>query len=96
MTTDDISAIRDVPSLEGKVSTEEWRTRVDLAGCYRLARRNGWNNGIYNHASARVPGALDKFLIKAHVLLWDEVTASNLIKIDMNAELDRDDPSYRN
>ncbi len=41
MTTDDISAIRDVPSLEGKVSTEEWRTRVDLAGCYRLARRNG-------------------------------------------------------
>ena len=96
MTTDDISAIRDVPSLEGKVSTEEWRTRVDLAGCYRLARRNGWNNGIYNHASARVPGAPDKFLIKAHVLLWDEVTASNLIKVDMNAELDRDDPSYRN
>ena len=53
---DDIIAIRDVPSKEGKVSPEEWQTRVDLAACYRLARRNGWNNGILNHISARVPG----------------------------------------
>ena len=81
MTTDDISAIRDVPSLDGKVSPEEWRTRVDLAACYRLARRNDWNQGIYNHVSARVPGEPDKFLIKGHALLWDEVTASNLVKI---------------
>ena len=88
MATDEISVLRDVPSLEGKVSPEEWQTRVDLAGCYRLARRGGWNNGIYNHCSARVPGELDNFLIKAHALLWDEVTASNLIKVDMNAELD--------
>lgn len=88
MTTDDIATIRDVPSLEGKISPEEWRIRVDLAACHRLARRNGWNNGIYNHVSARVPGEPDRFLIKAHVLLWDEVTASNLIKIDMNDELD--------
>ena len=90
MATDDISAIRDVPSLEGKVSPEEWQTRVDLAACYHLARRNGWNNGIYNHVSARVPGEPDKFLIKGHALLWDEVTASNLIKVDMNDELDED------
>ena len=55
-----------------------------------LARRNGWNNGIYNHVSARVPGEPDKFLIKGHALLWDEVTASNLIKVDMNDELDED------
>ena len=88
MTTDDISAIRDVASLEGSVSPEEWRMRVDLAACYRLARRNGWNQGIYNHASARVPGEPDKFLIKGHALLWDEVTASNLVKVDMNDELD--------
>ncbi len=60
MTTDDIGAIRDVPSVESKVSREEWRTRVDLAACYRLARRNGWNQGIYNHASARVPGELER------------------------------------
>jgi ribulose-5-phosphate 4-epimerase/fuculose-1-phosphate aldolase len=88
VTTDDISAIRDVPSLDGKVSPEEWQTRVDLAACYRLARRNGWNQGIYNHVSARVPGEPDKFLIKGHALLWDEVTASNLVKVDMNDELD--------
>ena len=88
MTTDDITAVRDVPSLEGKISPEEWQTRVDLAACYRLARRNGWNHGIYNHVSARVPGEPDKFLIKGHALLWDEVTASNLIKVDMRDELD--------
>jgi ribulose-5-phosphate 4-epimerase/fuculose-1-phosphate aldolase len=88
MTTDDISAIRDVPSKEGKVSPEEWKTRVDLAACYRLARRNGWNNGILNHISARVPGEPNMFLIKAHALLWDEVTASNLVKVDMREELD--------
>lgn len=88
MTQQDVERIRDVPTLEGKVSPEEWRTRVDLAACHRLVRRNGWNNGIYNHVSARVPGEPDRFLIKAHVLMWDEVTASNLIKVDMHDELD--------
>jgi ribulose-5-phosphate 4-epimerase/fuculose-1-phosphate aldolase len=88
MTPQAVERVLDVPTLEGKVSEEEWKTRVNLAACYRLVRRNGWNSGIYNHVSARVPGEPDSFLIKAHALMWDEVTASNLIKVDMHDELD--------
>ena len=62
--------------------------RVDLAACYRLAQSHGWNRNIYNHVSHRVPGEPDMFLIKPHVLLWDEITASNLIKVNMHGELD--------
>lgn len=80
--------LRDVTSLRDKVSEEEWEARVDLAGLYRLVEINGWNSGIYNHASMRVPGEPDHFLIKAHPLLWREVTASNLVKVGMTGELD--------
>ena len=88
MTSSQVTVIRDVPSLKGKVSDEEWEARVDLAACYRLAHNHGWNRNIYNHNSHRVPGEPDMFLIKPHVLLWDEITASNLIKVDMREELD--------
>ena len=84
----DIQAIRNVNSLKGEVTPEEWNTRVDLAACYRLVRSSGWNMNIFNHVSARVPGEPEYFLIKAHALLWDEVTASNLIKVNMNEEID--------
>ncbi|MGE0254262.1 MAG: class II aldolase/adducin family protein [Alphaproteobacteria bacterium] len=75
--------LRDRPSLKGKVSPEEWQARVDLAACYRLADLYGWADAIYNHVSLRVPGEPDFFLIKAHELLYEEVTASNLVKCDM-------------
>ena len=88
MTSSQVTAVRDVPTLEGKVSDEEWEARVDLAACYRLAHSHGWNRNIYNHTSHRVPGEPDMFLIKPHVLLWDEITASNLIKVNMHGELD--------
>ena len=84
----DITAIRDVKSLKGQISTEEWSARVDLAACYRLVRANGWNMNIFNHVSLRVPEEPDYFFIKAHALLWDEVTASNLVKVNLNEELD--------
>ena len=84
----DITAIRDVKSLKGQISTEEWSARVDLAACYRLVRANGWNMNIFNHVSLRVPGQPNYFFIKAHALLWDEVTASNLVKVNLNEELD--------
>ncbi len=84
----DIAAIRDVKSLKGSLPPEEWDARVDLAACYRLVRANGWNMNIFNHASMRVPGDPDFFFIKAHALLWDEVTASNLVKVNMHKELD--------
>ena len=85
---DPIELARDVPSLQGRVSADEWAQRVELAAIYRLVCKNRWNLGMYNHASARVPGEPDNFLIKGHPLLWDEVTASNLVKVDMHRELD--------
>ena len=88
MSQTDIDSIRDVDCLKNSVSPGEWSSRVDLAACYHMIRRNGWNMGIFNHCSMRVPNEPDYFLIKAHALLWDEVTASNLIKVNMLEELD--------
>ncbi|MDE0779106.1 MAG: class II aldolase/adducin family protein [Alphaproteobacteria bacterium] len=74
--------LRDVVSVRNSVSSEEWEVRVDLAAAYRLAQYYKWADVIYNHISARVPGEPDFFLIKAHELLYEEVTASNLVKVD--------------
>lgn len=84
----DINCVRDVKSLKKSVTAEEWEARTDLAACYRLIRANKWNMGIFNHCSMRVPNEPNNFLIKAHALLWDEVTASNLIKVNLKEELD--------
>jgi ribulose-5-phosphate 4-epimerase/fuculose-1-phosphate aldolase len=86
MKQDDIVAIRDVPSVKGSVSPEEWQVRVDLAGLHHLVNHLGWNSGIGNHAAARIPGEEGRFLLKPDALLWDEVTASNLIKVDLERE----------
>ncbi len=66
----------------------EWQARVDLAAVYRLVAHHGWDDVIYNHCSMRVPGEEQQFLMKRHELLWTEVTASNLMKVDMDADLD--------
>jgi ribulose-5-phosphate 4-epimerase/fuculose-1-phosphate aldolase len=68
-------------------STEEWNTRINLAACYRLASRFGWNDLIYTHISARVPGPEHLFLLNPFGLLFDEVTASNLVKIDLDGNV---------
>jgi ribulose-5-phosphate 4-epimerase/fuculose-1-phosphate aldolase len=70
------------------ISLEEWQARTDLAAAYRLIAHYGWGDVIYNHSSMRVPGEDRKFLIKRHELLYTEVTASNLVKVDMDADLD--------
>jgi ribulose-5-phosphate 4-epimerase/fuculose-1-phosphate aldolase len=70
------------------MSADEWQARVDLAAVYRLVAHYGWDDVIYNHCSMRVPGEDAKFLMKRHELLWTEVTASNLVKVDMHADLD--------
>jgi ribulose-5-phosphate 4-epimerase/fuculose-1-phosphate aldolase len=70
------------------IAPEEWQARVDLAACYRLVAHHGWDDVIFNHCSMRVPGEERKFLMKRHELLWTEVTASNLVKVDMDADLD--------
>ena len=73
---------------DAAISPAEWEARVDLAAVYRLAAHHGWDDVIYNHCSMRVPGEPRQFLMKRHELLWTEVTASNLVKVDMDADLD--------
>ncbi len=73
---------------QGKISDTEWEARVDLAAVYRLLAHNRWDDVIYNHSSMRVPGEPRKFLMKKHDLLYTEVTASNLVKVSMDEDLD--------
>ena len=68
-------------SVKGQVSAAEWQTRVDLAACYRLVAAHGWDDLIFTHISAKVPGTED-FLINPFGLMFHEITASSLIKVD--------------
>ena len=80
-------------SLKNKVSAEEWQTRVDLAACYRLVAHYGWDDLVYTHITAKIPGAEDQFLINPYGMMFAEITASNLVKIDLAGnKLDADNP----
>src|ERR1700755_126132 len=72
-----------IDSLEGKVSAEEWALRVDLAATYRLVALHGWDDMIFTHISARVPGPEHHFLINPYGLMFEEITASSLVKVDL-------------
>jgi len=65
------------------VSADEWAVRVDLAACYRLIAHFGWDDLVLTHNSARVPGTTDQMLINPSGLMFNEVTASNLLKVDI-------------
>jgi ribulose-5-phosphate 4-epimerase/fuculose-1-phosphate aldolase len=80
------------PTLKGKVSDEEWQVRVDLAATYRLVHHYGWDDMIFTHISARVPGPEHHFLINPYGLLFDEITASNLVKIDLDGNKVEESP----
>ena len=71
----------------GKISKEEWDTRIDLAACYRLMNHFGMDDLIYNHISARVPGPEEHFLLNPFGLLYEEITASNLVKVDLDGKI---------
>ena len=81
-----------IPSLRELVSAEEWQLRVDLAACYRLVALYGWSDLVFTHISARIPGPEHHFLINPYGLMFDEITASTLVKIDMQGNV-LDDPS---
>jgi ribulose-5-phosphate 4-epimerase/fuculose-1-phosphate aldolase len=66
------------------VSPEEWQLRVDLAACYRLVALHGWSDLVFTHISARIPGPEHHFLINPYGLMFDEITASSLIKVDQD------------
>ena len=77
-------------SVRERVSKEEWQMRVDLAAAYQLAHLYKWTDLIYTHFSARVPGTED-FLINPYGMMFDEITASNLVRIDQHGKV-IDDP----
>lgn len=69
-------------NVKDQVSAAEWQTRVDLAACYRLIALYGWDDLIFTHISAKVPGTED-FLINPYGMMFHEITASSLIKVDL-------------
>lgn len=75
--------VLDIPSVKDQVSEEEWQARVDLAAAYRMCAHFGWDDLIYTHISARVPNTDHHFLINPLGLMFEEMTASSLIKVDM-------------
>ncbi len=87
-----VPAADTIASLEGKVSPEEWQLRVDLAATYRLVAHYGWDDMIFTHISARVPGPEHHFLINPYGLLFEEITASSLVKIDVDGNKVQETP----
>jgi ribulose-5-phosphate 4-epimerase/fuculose-1-phosphate aldolase len=82
MTGIELIAAHGEDTVPDAIDDEEWRIRIDLAACYRLVSLYEWDDGILNHISARIPGKEDHFLLNPFGLLFEEVTASNLVKID--------------
>lgn len=82
----------DIPSLKQVVSAEEWQLRVDLAACYRLVAMYGWSDLVFTHISARLPGPEHHFLINPYGMLFDEITASSLVKVDLACKKVIDSP----
>ena len=84
----------DAPAVDVRsvVSPAEWAQRVELAACYRLVARFGWDDLVFTHISARIPGPDHHFLINPYGLTFDEVTASNLVKVDLAGRKVMDSP----
>jgi ribulose-5-phosphate 4-epimerase/fuculose-1-phosphate aldolase len=82
----------DIPSVKDHVSPEEWQLRVDLAAAYRLVALYGWSDLIFTHISARLPGPDHHFLINPYGLMFDEITASSLVKVDQDCNKLMDSP----
>lgn len=79
-------------SLREQVSVEEWKVRTDLAACYRAIAMYGWDDLVFTHVSARVPGPDDHFLINAYGMMFEEITASSLVKVDLRGNKILDSP----
>jgi len=73
-------------SVQQNVSAQEWQARIDLAAAYRIIAHYGWDDLVFTHISARVPGPEHHFLINPYGMMFDEVTASSLVKVDINGD----------
>nr|WP_239482033.1 class II aldolase/adducin family protein [Pseudomonas insulae] len=80
-----------MPAVKDQVSAAEWQTRVDLAACYRLIAHYGWDDLIFTHISAKIPGT-EEFLINPFGMMFHEITASSLVKIDLAGKKLMDSP----
>jgi ribulose-5-phosphate 4-epimerase/fuculose-1-phosphate aldolase len=76
----------EIPAVQGRVSDAEWQARLELAATYRLVAHFGWTHLINNHISLVVPGTDDQFLINPYGFLYEKITASSLVKIDVNGK----------
>jgi ribulose-5-phosphate 4-epimerase/fuculose-1-phosphate aldolase len=84
------------PTVTNQVSAEEWQTRVDLAAAYRLVALYGWDDLIFTHISARVPGPEHHFLLNPYGMMFEEVTASSLVKVDLAGNKAMESPYFVN
>ncbi len=87
-----------IPSLKGKVSESEWALRVELAALYRLTALYGWSDLVFTHISVRLPdeGGAPRFLINPYGVMFDEMTASSLVKIDVDGNVVDETPYFVN
>jgi ribulose-5-phosphate 4-epimerase/fuculose-1-phosphate aldolase len=83
-------------SLKGRVSAEEWQARVNCAALYRLVALHGWDDMIFTHISMRVPGPDHHFLINPYGFLFEEITASSLVKVDLEGQIVGQTPYFIN
>jgi len=81
-----------VHGVENTVSQAEWQVRTDLAALYRMVARFGWDDLVFTHITARVPGPEHHFLINPYGLLYDEMCASNMVKVDLEGNKIMDSP----
>ncbi len=94
VTAEPVAVSADIPVRE--CSTQEWQMRVDLAAAYRLVAHFGWDDLIFTHISARVPGPEHHFLINPYGLTFDEITASSLVKVDLDGKVIEPSPHFVN
>src|SRR5690606_20479215 len=80
------SGTLNISSMRGKCSEQEWNARIDLAACYRLVHLYGMSDMMANHISSRVPGE-ESFLINPYGMMYEEITASSLIKVNLEGEI---------
>jgi ribulose-5-phosphate 4-epimerase/fuculose-1-phosphate aldolase len=80
------------PEVRAAVSEQEWQLRVDLAACYRLVAMHGWADLVFTHISAKLPGPEHHFLINPYGALFEEITASSLVKVDLQGNIVGDSP----
>ena len=84
-------SLPELPSLQNQFSAEEWQIRVDLAACYRLVAEFGWSDLVFTHISARLPQE-GQFLINPYGVMFDEITASSLVRIDTDGNKLQESP----